>query len=43
MVEADFMKRASLKCAIDGAYGVFATTDFWAHCDEERESSQVSR
>lgn len=31
MVKGDFDDPASLRAAMDGAYGVFAVTDFWEH------------
>lgn len=40
MVAADLDDKASLVKAFEGAYGVFAVTDFWATMDKDIEVKQ---
>jgi uncharacterized protein YbjT (DUF2867 family) len=40
MVSADLDDKASLVKAFEGAFGVFAVTDFWAVMDKEKEVQQ---
>jgi len=40
MVAADLDDKASLVKAFEGAYGVFAVTDFWATMDKDTEVKQ---
>jgi uncharacterized protein YbjT (DUF2867 family) len=40
MVSADLDDKASLVKAFEGAYGVFAVTDYWAKMDKEVEIQQ---
>jgi uncharacterized protein YbjT (DUF2867 family) len=37
VIEGDLADRASLKSALDGAYGVFGVTNYWEHFDKEIE------
>ncbi len=41
VVEADLDDVASLRRAFDGAYGVFAVTNFWEHFSPEKEIEQA--
>lgn len=38
---ADFDVAGSLEIAFEGAYGVFAVTNFWEHCSGAKEKIQV--
>lgn len=40
MVKADLSDAASIEAAVNGAYGVFAMTDYWALLDMEKEVHQ---
>jgi uncharacterized protein YbjT (DUF2867 family) len=40
MVAADLGDKASLVKAFEGAYGVYAVTDFWATMDKDTEVKQ---
>lgn len=40
VVSANMDEKASLKAALEGAYAVFAVTNFWEHMDPERETRQ---
>lgn len=40
MVAADLDDKASLVKAFEGAYGVYAVTDFWATMDKDIEVKQ---
>jgi putative NADH-flavin reductase len=40
MVQADINDPASIAAAVNGAYGVFAMTDYWSILDKEKETSQ---
>ena len=42
VVAADLDDIASLERAFDGAYGVFAVTNFWEHFSPEREAQQAT-
>jgi uncharacterized protein YbjT (DUF2867 family) len=42
IVTADLDDQASLERAFDGAYGVFAVTNFWEHFSPEREVQQAT-
>ena len=41
MVKADLDDQESLKKAIEGAYGVFAVTNYFESKDAEKETQQV--
>lgn len=41
VVKADLADESSIKSAIEGAYGVFLVTNYWAHLSEETEKKQV--
>lgn len=43
IVEADLDLPGTLAPALDGAHGLFAVTDFWAHFSPERELQQAAR
>jgi len=40
-VKADLDDAASINAAVDGAYGVFLVTNFWAHFSEDKEKAQI--
>jgi uncharacterized protein YbjT (DUF2867 family) len=42
VVQADLNDRDSLIAAFDGAYGVFAMTNFWEHFDASMEKAQAA-
>jgi uncharacterized protein YbjT (DUF2867 family) len=43
IVVADFDDPASLRRAMDGAYGAFCVTNFWEHVSPEKELEQAQR
>jgi len=40
-VKADLDDASSISAAVDGAYGVFLVTNFWAHFSEDKEKTQI--
>ncbi|NXF35185.1 NMRL1 protein, partial [Nyctibius bracteatus] len=43
VVKADQDDEASLELALAGAYGAFVVTNFWEHCNKEKEIAQGKR
>ncbi|WP_265522681.1 NmrA/HSCARG family protein [Oerskovia flava] len=41
VVRADFADRDSVRTALEGAYGAFLVTNFWAHASAERETQEI--
>jgi uncharacterized protein YbjT (DUF2867 family) len=41
VVRADFGDEASVRAALEGAYGAFLVTNFWAHGSAERELAEI--
>ena len=43
VVFADLDDEESIRTVLQGAYGVFIVTNYWEHCDKNREIKQVTQ